>query len=261
MAVDSANGSIAVRGKHVMVVQRPARLRVEVLGFLNQTLAVVVTDGDRFEVLRTQDRSYEAGELRPTLLWDEARIALTPEEAISVLLGIPLPDPQWVPSPVAMDPMGLISIELADTDGARRQRLSFGLHGYLTESQLFDAAGRLIWRAHFDDYREIDGDWLAHAIELDVTTGTTHAEISLSDVELNPVLSEDLFRLRLPGTETAAGEGGFLRDSSAAAHTPKPAPARTLPADVTRRSAWDPERRAENRRRRSGRTSARTSPL
>jgi hypothetical protein len=208
LAVDSADGSIAARGKHVLVVQTPSRLRVEVLGFLNQTLAVVVTDGDRFEVLRTQDRLHEVGELGPTLLWDEARIALTAEEAISVLLGIPVPDPQWVPSPVAMDPRGLTSIDLADTNGVRRQRLSFGPHGHLTESQLFDDAGRLIWRAHFDDYREIDGAWLAHEIELDVTTGATHAEISLFDVELNPVLSEDIFRLAPRGTVPAVGEGG-----------------------------------------------------
>jgi hypothetical protein len=196
MAVDSADRSIAVRGRQVLLVQRPARLRVEVLGFLGQTLAVVVTDGDRFEVLRTQDRSYEAGELRPTLLWDEARIALTAEEAIGVLLGVPVPDPRWSPSRVAMDPAGLTSIDLADDDGTRTQRLLFDPHGRLAESQRFDDLGQSIWRAHFDDYREIDGDWLAHAIELDVTIGGTHAEISLSDVELNPVLSVDSFRLR-----------------------------------------------------------------
>lgn len=198
IAVDSADRSIAVRGRQVLVVQRPARLRVEVLGFLNQTLAVIVTDGNRFEVLRTQDHSYETGELRPTLLWDEARIALTAEEVIAVLLGIPLPDPRWVPTRVAKDPKGLTSIDLADSAGVRKQRVSFGPHGLLIESQRFDDSGKRIWRARFDDYREIDGEWLAHEIELDVTTGMTHAEISLSDIELNPTLSDDLFRLRPP---------------------------------------------------------------
>ncbi len=196
IAVDSADGSIAVRGRQVLVVQRPDRLRVEVLGFLNQALAVVVTDGNRFEVLRTQDQSYETGELGPNLLWDEARIALTAEEAISVLLGVPVPDPGWVPTRVANDPRGLTSIDLADSAGVRKQRVSFGPHGYLIESLRFDPSGQAIWHAHFDDYREIHGEWLAHEIELDVTIGTTHAEISLSDVELNPPVSEDLFQLR-----------------------------------------------------------------
>ena len=54
------------------------------------------------------------------------------------------------------------------------------------------------------------GDTLfAHAISLDVAAGRTHAEISLRDVELNPELSPDIFRLRLPplgGSE--AGGGG-----------------------------------------------------
>jgi hypothetical protein len=206
MAVDSADRSIAVRGKQILVVQRPARLRVEILGFLNQTLAIIVTDGNRFEVLRTQDHSYETGELGPNLLWDEARIALTAEEAISVLLGIPVPDPQWVPMRIAQDPNGLTSIDLADGDGVLRQRVSFDRHGYMIESSRFDPIGQLIWRVRFDDYREIDREWVAHDIELDVTIGATHAEISLSDVELDPPLSEDLFRLRLPDREPQDSE-------------------------------------------------------
>jgi hypothetical protein len=200
MAVDSADGSIAVRGRQVLVVQRPARLRVEVLGFLNQTLAVVVTDGNRFEVLRSQDHSYQTGELTPSLLWNEARIALTAQEAISVLLGTPVPDPQWVPTRVVNDSEGLTSIDLSDREGVRRQRVSFGGHGYLVESRRFDQAGQLIWRAHFDDYREVGGEWLAHEIELDVTIGSTHAEITLSDVELNPALPDNLFQLRPYGS-------------------------------------------------------------
>ncbi len=233
LAVESADGRVAFSGKQVLVVQRPARLRVEVLGFLNQTLAVVVTDGDRFEVFRTQDRSYETGKLRSTLLWDEARIALTAQEAASVVLGIPVPDPQWVPSPVAMDPRGLTSIDMVDADGVRRQRLSFGAHGHLTESQQFDADGLLVWRAQFDDYREIGGERLAHKIELDVVVGATHAEINLGDIELNPTLSREIFQLR---------------------------PVVDEPPEVSRRSASDPGCPAENRPRHSAHTSERTSP-
>lgn len=208
IAVDSADGQVAVRGKQVLVVQRPAQLRVEILGFLNQALAVVVTDGDRFEVLHAHDRSYKTGALGPTLLWDEVRIALTTEEAISVLLGTPVPDPDWVPMRIEMDTKGRTSIDLADTNGVRRQRVSFDPHGHLNETRRFDLAGGLVWRARFDDYREIDGIWLAHAIELDVTMGAIHTEISLRDVEMNPTLPKELFRLGPPNPEPAKGEEG-----------------------------------------------------
>jgi len=233
LAVESADGEIAVSAKQVLVVERPARLRVEVLGFLNQTLAVVVTDGNRFEVLRTQDRSYETGELRPSLLWDEARIALTAEEAISVLLGVPVPDPGWNPSRVAIDPKGRTSIDLADANGVRRQSLSFDPDGHLAESERFDALGHWVWRAKFDDYRAVDGEWLAHGIELDVALGETHAEISLRDVELNPELPEGIFQLRTDGSD---------------------------PLELSRRAASGPGCREANRRPRSVRTSMRTSP-
>jgi outer membrane lipoprotein-sorting protein len=50
----------------------------------------------------------------------------------------------------------------------------------------------------------VDGQPFAHALTLDVAAGDTRAEISLRDVELNPELPPDIFRLRQP----AAGDGG-----------------------------------------------------
>ena len=81
LAVDGGDGAVRLRGKQIVVLERPARLRVEVLGFLNQTVAVLTTDGERFELFRSGDRSYETGAVHPDLLWQEAHLALTPEEA------------------------------------------------------------------------------------------------------------------------------------------------------------------------------------
>ncbi len=50
LAVDRNEGSAQLPGKLLVVLERPSRLRVEVLGFLNQPLAVITTDGEGFEV-------------------------------------------------------------------------------------------------------------------------------------------------------------------------------------------------------------------
>ncbi|MBW2716176.1 MAG: hypothetical protein JRD03_08870, partial [Deltaproteobacteria bacterium] len=52
LAVDRKDGSVQLRGKQLVVLERPSRLRVEILGFLNQSLAVIATDGVGFEVYR-----------------------------------------------------------------------------------------------------------------------------------------------------------------------------------------------------------------
>ncbi len=208
LSVDGASGGVHVRGKQVLVLERPARLRVDVLGLLNQTLAVLVTDGERFELFRVGDRSFESGEVHPDLLWQEAHIALTPAEAVELLLGAPRRDPSLVPVVALGTSEGSIRIDLADAEGSIRRRVGFDAEGRL---RWIEAVGdeEVEWRASFDRYKLVGDTHFAHAISLDVAAGRTHAEISLHDVELNPEISPDLFRLRPPRFgESDAGEGG-----------------------------------------------------
>ena len=81
-------GRLRLRGRQVLVAERPASLRVEIQGLLNQTVAVLVTDGERFELFRADDRSYRSGPVEPDLLWRHAWLALTPQQAIDVLLRL-----------------------------------------------------------------------------------------------------------------------------------------------------------------------------
>jgi len=66
LAIDGPAG--AGRAKQILVLERPARLRVEVLGLLDQTLAVLVTDGARYRLVRSQDRSVDQGPVYDALL-------------------------------------------------------------------------------------------------------------------------------------------------------------------------------------------------
>lgn len=195
------DGDVQVRGNQILVLERPARLRVEVLGFLNQTAAVIATDGERFEVLRTGDRSYDTGEVRPDLLWREAHLALTPSEAVELLLGGPTLDPELEPMR-AVENVGddgeWVRMDLVGADHRVRRRVAFDAAARLREFEVLDDDGAVRWRAQFDDYAAVDGASFAHSIVLDVAAGAAHVEISLRDVELNPDLPPGLFRIRPP---------------------------------------------------------------
>ena len=198
LEVDRNDGSVQIPGKQLVVLERPSRLRVEVLGFLNQPLAVIATDGEGFEVYRAEDQSYEAGEVDEHLLWNEAGIDLSPEEAVAVLLGVPISDPLPALANAVSDGDGRIRIDLADADGTVVQRATFDPAGRLRAFEVLDEFGAVRWDAQFDAYRDVGGSPFAHSIELAIRSGDTRAEITFRNVELNPDLQPDIFQLRSP---------------------------------------------------------------
>ena len=215
LAVDRNDGSVQLRGKQLLVLERPARLRVEILGFLNQSLAVIATDGEGFEVYRAEDQSYEAGEVDEHLLWNEAGIDLSPEEAVAVLMGVPISEPLPAPANAVRDGDGRIRIDLADAQGVVVQRATFDPAGQLRAFEVLDDFGAVLWDAQFDEYRDVGGSPFAHSIGLDVRSGKTRAEISFRNVELNPDLPPDVFRLirsiRPPPDGIPSGSGEEIR--------------------------------------------------
>jgi hypothetical protein len=206
LAVDGGGGALHLRAAQILVLERPARLRVEVLGFLNQTAAVLVADGERFELFRAEDRSYETGPLRPGLLWEQAHLALAPHEAIELLLGVPALAPGLRPARAQAAADGRLRLDLADEAGRLWRRAEFDAAGRLHALEAFAADGALAWRAEFSAYAPVGGQPVAHSVSLEVAEGDTRAEIRLRDVELNPVLPPDIFRLRAP--EPGAGGKG-----------------------------------------------------
>jgi len=205
--IEVRGGGVDYSARQVVVAERPARLRVEVLGLFGQAVAVLTTDGGRFELFRGEDLSFEEGELRPDILWQEARLALRPEEAIAVLLGVPLPEPGLVPLRAAGADDGSVQVWLAAPGGALRRRLAFDGHGRLAGLEVFDERGELAWRAGWSGFAPVAGVPFAHAISLWVAEGETRAAITLRDVELNPELPPGIFSVR-PAQMAGAGAGG-----------------------------------------------------
>jgi hypothetical protein len=207
LAVDGEQ--VHVRARQILVVERPSRLRVEVQGLLSQTVAVLVTDGPRYQLFRAEDRSFESGEVHPGLLWQVASLDLTPEEAIDVVLGAPRLDAALKPLRAFETGEGEIGIDLGDAAGNLRERRSFDAQGSLRRVERFAEGGEVAWSARFDGYAPVSGVPLAHAIRLEAGAPPIRAELALSGLELNPALPEGLFVLRPAATDAHPdGEGG-----------------------------------------------------
>ena len=207
LAVDGAGPP--VRARQLLVVERPSRLRVEVQGLLSQTLAVLVTDGGRYQLFRAEDRSFESGEVHAGLLRQVASLDLTPEEAIDLVLGAPRLDAALAPSRAYRTGDGEIGVELADPEGHLRERRIFDAQGRLRGVERLSEDGDVAWSARFDDYQPVGGVPFAHAIRVEAERHATRAELVLSGVELNPALPADIFQLRPAASGGQAdGEGG-----------------------------------------------------
>jgi hypothetical protein len=185
------------RAKQVLVVERPAHLRVEILGFLNQTVAVLTTDGTTYRLFRSEDHSLTEGPVHPGLLWEVAGIALTPEQAVRVLLGVPVPPPGARIEGGALLPEGGVRVQLSLPDSTSRLEIEFDADGHLSRWNVVDPDGQSLWEARFADYRPVEGGVFAHDIEVRDRLNGTEAHVSFGEIELNPTLDPDVFTLRL----------------------------------------------------------------
>jgi hypothetical protein len=206
LSLDGPAGS--GRAKQILILERPARLRVEVLGFLNQTVAVLVTDGERYQLFRGEDGSLREGPMHPRLLEEIAGVRLSPEEAVEVLLGSPaLPEAQRIAGGALLAD-GVVRVDLGSESDTRARRLEFDRDAQLRRLELADPLEGVLWEAHFDDYRRVGGTRFAHSIELRFPATGARAQLSFREVELNPELSADIFVLDLPARVGERGGQG-----------------------------------------------------
>jgi len=167
-----------------IVVERPARLRFEILGLFDQLAAILVTNGRLFGFFEASTGQISRGRVSSSLLWDLTKIDLSPEQAVGLLLGTPEPEPGLARAAVWLEPNGQIALAFAwpseDSSGACHADLRSGLSEpacFVTEAALseggevffFDAEGQLVelrslesdgvirYRAIFERYEVLDG--------------------------------------------------------------------------------------------------------
>jgi len=190
-----------------LAVSRPGRLRVEVLGLFNQIAAVLVTDGEIYQLYDARSSELEEGVVSAGLLWRVARVDLDPLEAVDLLLGVPLPMEGLSVGEARVFEDGGIAFDHRDDEGTPRQRFRFDALGQLRSVETFDDRGRLVWQALFDDYRDLPGpqgeEEFAHGLSLRFPRVDAEARLTFKKVDLVSQVPDELFVLEL--AERAAG--------------------------------------------------------
>ncbi len=197
LGIDGPAG--AGRVKQLMLVERPARLRVEILGLLDQRLAVLTTDGIEYRLFRAEGRSLTGGPVHAALLWEVAGLAVTPEQAVRLLLAAPALPPQarLVGGTQAVD--GRVQLEFRAPERDDSVRVDFDPSGRLAGWTRFGVESGPLQHARWSDYRTLGDEEFPFLLELeDLRTGA-QARVQFQSVELNPVLPPELFELRLGG--------------------------------------------------------------
>ena len=185
---------LSLRSQQRLWLARPGRLRVEVLGLLDQALAVLAVDGERYALLQAAERRLERGEVYPGLLWDVARLDLSTREAVALLLGAPQTEGWQLAGAYRIgEALTLVFAEAGAEDGVPGPGLEaeFGRGGELQRLERRDAQGRSLWQARYSDFLELDGT--AFAREVAVRSRGARARVVLRGVELNPSLAPDVF--------------------------------------------------------------------
>lgn len=182
-------------GRQLLLVERPASLRVEVLGPLAQRVLVLATDGEAYALYRAERPAIERGEVYPGVLAETAGLPLSPAAAAALLLAAPTP-PAEPPAGIFEAADGALSLRWPD------QRLDFDAEGRLVEL-VFHPGGRETFRARWSDWREVAPGAFPHRLELELVSPPARWQLDYGEVELNPELAPGLFELPEPRAATS----------------------------------------------------------
>lgn len=207
LSVDAPD--LRFRSPQRFALRRPARLRVEVLRpLLHQVEAVLVTDGATYQLFQSAARELEEGPVTPGLLWSVARLDLSPEEAVEILLGAPRPAAALAYSGAEGFEDGRVALDFSDSRETVRQRFAFDALGRLLSVADRGSSGESVSLVRFDDYRKIGAADFAFSIALEFTQLEASARVTFKRVELDPALSDALFVLAAPErVSSRAGDG------------------------------------------------------
>lgn len=186
-----------------MAAERPGRLRVEVLSLFDQVAALVVTRDSAYQFYDVRSDRLEEGRTDPEILWRVARIDLTPEEAVSLLLGVPLIQPGLVLAGSRGYEDGSVAVSRRDDQGVERERYLFDREGRLIEMRRLSKKGEVVFTARYSDYRPLptgegqDGSF-PFDLEMEFPRVDATARLDFKQVELPASLPSSLFELSLP---------------------------------------------------------------
>jgi hypothetical protein len=192
VAYDGPDGNGHTR--QVLVVARPTRLRIEVLSALGSLFVLTADDGVLAAYAPREGTIYRGHASRANL-WRYAHVDLSVADVVNLLLGTP-PPRVGRNEVVSFDPeMKAIELWREIDSGAQVVWFNGMLRATAVEER--DNEGRVRWRARFEDFAPNQAD-LPQRVEIEIPPQNQHLAIDLQDPEINPTLTESIFRLSTP---------------------------------------------------------------
>ena len=203
-----------------ILVERPARLRFEVIGLFDQLVAMLVSDGRQFGFYDASSGRVSRGLVTPSLLWDLAKINLDPDEVVGLLLASPAPSYGIARASVWLEAEGRIALAFAWPDGDQRpgcgeasyraalieadcfveeealekggEVFFFDTDGTLSEMWALDSGGIIRFRSTFEDYAPIAGNDSVEMFPNRITIRSPGVESEARFVWKRVMLTEEL---------------------------------------------------------------------
>lgn len=189
---------LRLRRPQRLALVRPTHLRVEVLGLFGQVAAVLVSDGATYQFFDARNGAVQSGPVSRHIFWDLARVDLTPQEVVELLMGAPIPNPSWQRAGTFALPEDAVSVDYVDASGVLRQQFDFDAEGLPRAVRSYDEMGRQVWSAGYDDYRDVDGSVFPFLVTLESERVEASARFAFQTVSLDPELPDALFQLGVP---------------------------------------------------------------
>ena len=173
--VDHRGDDGRVRGTVYMFLQRPARIRYDVMTQFGP-VAILTSDGRQFAYSDLRESHYLTGETCPRNIARLLGVPMSVDQTVLLLLG-GTPVLQDARSTLEWHRDGFYRIALRAADG-QQQRVDLGLHEAdggkpaaqqrlrLLRSELLGADGQPIWRATYDDYQAVEPEGGGPAVDM-----------------------------------------------------------------------------------------------
>lgn len=180
-----------------VVVALPDRARLETLGPLGTTVAVVVMRGGEVRIHSLLESLYAVGQATPETLGRLTQVPLPPEIALRLLAGLP---PLRV---VRGDPRLVVgargdTVRVESVEGVWWQRFWTTRAGVTAEAgELGDAGGTLL-RFRFRDHRPLNDAMIPFGLHLDLVSTGTRLSLAYTALRLGDPADEELFELPQP---------------------------------------------------------------
>lgn len=190
----------------LVLVARPARLRVEAIGPLGGRAMALATDGAHYDLYRAGMRGLARGEFHGDLLRDLG-LPLAPEQAVGLLLAAPrLPGAEHLRG-ARSGPRGALELRFADFAARFDRRGRLRVLCWAAPGEPGRCGGGTHMQVHYDDWRgTAGGAAFPHRLELRIPQSGAHARLTLREVELAPEFSPGVFRL--PARRKGVSSGG-----------------------------------------------------